>query len=196
MATDLVSGASILGDGRVVLIMNLAAIMERFSKAGRDQATASAIGLLLSHAERARLNVSSAAGELRDGAAMNPTVRVLVVDDSALMRKLIPQILQTDNSIEVVGTAMDGNFGLKKIEELKPQVVTLDLEMPGMGGLDMLKEIMRRHRLPVIVVSSHSTQGASVTLKALALGAFDFVAKPNDVYARMPGDCARADCQD
>jgi two-component system, chemotaxis family, protein-glutamate methylesterase/glutaminase len=117
---------------------------------------------------------------------MTPSVRVLVVDDSALMRKLIPQILQADNSIEVVGTAMDGNFGLKKIEELRPQVITLDLEMPGMGGLDMLKEIMRRHRLPVIVVSSHSTQGASVTLKALALGAFDFVAKPNDVHARMP----------
>jgi two-component system, chemotaxis family, protein-glutamate methylesterase/glutaminase len=117
---------------------------------------------------------------------MTASVRVLVVDDSALMRKLIPQILQADNSIEVVGTAMDGNFGLKKIDELKPQVITLDLEMPGMGGLDMLKEIMRRHRLPVIVVSSHSTQGASVTLKALALGAFDFVAKPNDVHARMP----------
>jgi two-component system chemotaxis response regulator CheB len=113
-------------------------------------------------------------------------VRVLVVDDSALMRKLIPQILQTDSSIEVVGTAMDGNFGLKKIAELKPQVVTLDLEMPGMGGIDMLKEIMRRHRLPVIVVSSHSTQGASVTLQALSLGAFDFVAKPTDVSARMP----------
>jgi len=112
-------------------------------------------------------------------------VRVLVVDDSALMRKLIPQILATDNSIEVVGTAIDGNFGLKKIEELKPQVVTLDLEMPGMGGLDMLKEIMRRHRLPVIVVSSHSTSGATVTLKALSLGAFDFVAKPTDVSARM-----------
>src|SRR5712671_8122064 len=116
---------------------------------------------------------------------MSP-VRVLVVDDSALMRKLIPQILETDDSIEVVGTAMDGNFGLKKIAELKPQVVTLDLEMPGMGGIDMLKEIMRRHRLPVIVVSSHSTQGASVTLQALSLGAFDFVAKPNDVSARMP----------
>ena len=117
---------------------------------------------------------------------MSEPVRVLVVDDSALMRKLIPQILQTDTSIQVVGTAMDGNFGLKKIEELKPQVVTLDLEMPGMGGLDMLKEIMRRHRVPVIVVSSHSTEGASVTLKALSLGAFDFVAKPSDVSARMP----------
>jgi two-component system, chemotaxis family, protein-glutamate methylesterase/glutaminase len=117
---------------------------------------------------------------------MKDPVRVLVVDDSALMRKLIPQILATDDCIQVVGTAMDGNFGLKKIEELKPQVVTLDLEMPGMSGLDMLKEIMRRHRVPVIVVSSHSTQGASVTLKALSMGAFDFVAKPADVSARMP----------
>jgi two-component system chemotaxis response regulator CheB len=80
---------------------------------------------------------------------------------------------------------MDGNFGLKKIDELKPQVITLDLEMPGMGGLDMLKEIVRRHRIPVIVVSSHSTEGASVTLKALSLGAFDFVAKPTDVSSRM-----------
>ena len=112
-------------------------------------------------------------------------VRVLVVDDSALMRKLIPQIIETDTSIQVVGTAMDGNFGLRKIEELNPQVITLDLEMPGMGGLDMLKEIMRRHRLPVIVVSSHTTQGAAVTLKALSLGAFDFVAKPSDVTSRM-----------
>ncbi len=117
---------------------------------------------------------------------MTSPVRVLVVDDSALMRKLIPQILQSDSSIEVVGTAMDGNFGLRKIEELKPQVVTLDLEMPGMDGLETLKVITRRHRLPVIVVSSHSTQGATITLQALALGAFDFVAKPNDVSARMP----------
>src|ERR1700693_6290993 len=116
---------------------------------------------------------------------MSP-VRVLVVDDSALMRKLIPQILQTDSSIEVVGTAMDGNFGLRKIEELKPQVVTVDRARPGMGVLDMLKKILRRHRLPVIVVSSHSTQGASVTMQALSLGAFDFVAKPVDVSARMP----------
>jgi two-component system, chemotaxis family, protein-glutamate methylesterase/glutaminase len=117
---------------------------------------------------------------------MTSPVRVLVVDDSALMRKLIPQVLANDSSIQVVGTAMDGIFGLKKIEELRPQVITLDLEMPGMGGLEMLKEIMRTHRLPVIVVSSHSTQGASVTLKALSMGAFDFVAKPTDVASRMP----------
>src|SRR6266478_1038187 len=117
---------------------------------------------------------------------MRKPVRVLVVDDSALMRKLIPNILERDDSIEVVGTAMDGHFALKKIEDLSPQVVTLDLEMPGLNGIDTLKEIMRRWRLPVIVVSSHSTTGAAITLKALALGAFDFVAKPKDVSARMP----------
>ena len=116
--------------------------------------------------------------------AINKT-RVLVVDDSALMRKLIPQMFQADDSIEVVGTAMDGSFCLKKIEELKPNVVTLDLEMPGMNGIDTIKEIMRRHPLPVIVFSSHSTEGASVTLKALGLGAFDFVTKPKDATAHM-----------
>src|SRR5258708_37187790 len=102
---------------------------------------------------------------------MRKPVRVLVVDDSALMRKLIPNILERDNSIEVVGTAMDGHFGLKKIEELSPQGVTLDLEMPGLNGIDTLKEIMRRRRLPVIAVTSPSTTEASISLKALALAA-------------------------
>ena len=111
---------------------------------------------------------------------MTSKVRVLVIDDSALMRKLIPQILARDSEIEVVGTAMDGAFGLKKIEELRPHVVTLDLEMPRMDGMETLRQIMRRHRLPVIVVSAHSTEGASTTFKALALGAFDFVTKPAD----------------
>jgi two-component system chemotaxis response regulator CheB len=118
---------------------------------------------------------------------MSDRVRVLVVDDSALMRKLIPQILAVEPTIEVVGTAMDGSFGLRKIDELKPQVVTLDLEMPGMNGIDMLKRVMRMvYPVPVIVVSAHSTEGAAVTLKALGLGAFDFVAKPKDVSTRMP----------
>lgn len=111
---------------------------------------------------------------------MSSKVRVLVIDDSALMRKLIPQILARDSEIEVVGTAMDGAFGLKKIEELRPHVVTLDLEMPRMDGMETLRQIMRRHHLPVIVVSAHSTEGASTTFKALALGAFDFVTKPAD----------------
>jgi two-component system chemotaxis response regulator CheB len=94
-------------------------------------------------------------------------------------------MLAADETIEVVGTAMDGAFCLKKIEELKPDLITLDLEMPGMNGIDALKEIMRRHPLPVIVFSSHSTEGASVTMKALGLGAFDFVPKPKDAQAHM-----------
>jgi two-component system chemotaxis response regulator CheB len=105
-------------------------------------------------------------------------IRVLVVDDSALMRKLIPQMLERDGSIRVVGTAMDGAFALAKMEELKPDVVTLDLEMPRMDGTEALREITRKYRLPVIVVSAHTTAGASATFKALALGALDFVAKP------------------
>jgi two-component system chemotaxis response regulator CheB len=111
---------------------------------------------------------------------MRAPVKVLVVDDSALMRKLIPQLLQDDPSIEVVGTAMDGLLGLKKIGELHPDVVTLDLEMPRMDGLDMLREIVRRYSIPVIVVSSHTSKGAYSALNALSLGAFDFVAKPTD----------------
>ena len=111
---------------------------------------------------------------------MSSKVRVLVVDDSALMRKLISQILERDSDIEVVGTAMDGQFGLRKIEELRPQVITLDLEMPRMDGMEMLRQITKRYHLPVIVVSAHSTDGASATFKALGLGAFDFVAKPRN----------------
>jgi two-component system, chemotaxis family, protein-glutamate methylesterase/glutaminase len=111
---------------------------------------------------------------------MSKPVRVLVVDDSALMRKMIPQILERDTSIHVVGTAMDGSFGLKKITELRPDVVTIDLDMPRMDGMEMLRQITRIHRIPSIIVSAHSTAGASATFKALALGAFDFVAKPRD----------------
>jgi two-component system chemotaxis response regulator CheB len=121
---------------------------------------------------------------------MSDPVRVLVVDDSALMRKLIPQIIERDQGIHVVGTAMDGSFGLKKIEELRPQVITLDLEMPRMDGLETLREIHKRHRIPVIVVSAHSTQGASATFKALSLGAFDFVAKPKDAASARMEDIA------
>ncbi|MGH9568671.1 MAG: response regulator, partial [Candidatus Angelobacter sp.] len=114
---------------------------------------------------------------------MSDRIRVLVVDDSALMRKLIPQILARDSTIEVVGTAMDGAFGLKKIEELKPDVVTLDLEMPRMDGMETLRQIMRKHRMPVIIVSALTTDGASATFKALALGALDFIAKPRDAVS-------------
>ncbi len=111
---------------------------------------------------------------------MSDRIRVLVVDDSALMRKLIPTILARDSAIEVVGTAMDGAFALKKIEELHPDVVTLDLEMPRMDGMETLRLIMKSAPLPVILVSTHSKEGAYSTFKALALGAVDFVAKPQD----------------
>ena len=114
---------------------------------------------------------------------MKERIRVLVVDDSALMRKLIPLILERDPDIEVVGTAMDGAFALKKIAELRPDVVTLDLEMPRMDGIETLRTIMRNAPLPVIVFSTHSREGAYSTFKALALGAIDFVAKPKDAAA-------------
>jgi len=114
---------------------------------------------------------------------MKERVRVLVVDDSALMRKLIPNILARDPQIEVVGTAMDGAFALKKIEELRPDVLTLDLEMPRMDGMETLRMIMRRAPLPVILVSTYSKEGAYSTFKALALGAIDFVAKPKEASA-------------
>jgi two-component system chemotaxis response regulator CheB len=99
------------------------------------------------------------------------------------MRKLIPAILARDSSIEVVGTAMDGAFALKKIEELQPDVVTLDLEMPRMDGMETLRLIMLNAPVPVILFSTHSKEGGYATLKALALGAVDFVAKPKDAAA-------------
>ena len=111
---------------------------------------------------------------------MKERIKVLVVDDSALMRKLIPIILERDPAIEVVGTAMDGAFALRKIAELRPDVVTLDLEMPRMDGMETLRMIMRNAPRPVIVFSTHSREGAYSTFKALALGAIDFVAKPKD----------------
>src|ERR1700694_5995131 len=114
---------------------------------------------------------------------MSERVRVLVVDDSALMRKLIPTILERDPSIQIIDTAMDGAFALKKIEEFHPDVVTLDLEMPRMDGMEALRLIMRRAPMPVIVFSTHSREGAYSTFKALALGAIDFVVKPRDAAA-------------
>jgi two-component system chemotaxis response regulator CheB len=106
------------------------------------------------------------------------------------MRKLIPQLLESDNSIHVIGTAMDGAFALKKIEELKPDAITLDLEMPRMDGIETLRQIMRQHHVPVVVVSAHTHEGASTTFKALHMGAFDFVAKPENVLAEGMSEIA------
>jgi len=86
---------------------------------------------------------------------------------------------------------MDGAFGLKKIEDLKPDVVTLDLEMPRMDGMEMLRQITRKSNVPVIIVSALSTEGATATFKALALGAFDFVAKPRDAASAHMDEIAQ-----
>ncbi|MFQ5839742.1 MAG: chemotaxis response regulator protein-glutamate methylesterase [Candidatus Methylomirabilales bacterium] len=109
-------------------------------------------------------------------------IRVLVVDDSALMRKLIPTLLARDPQIEVVGTAMDGVFALRKIPELLPDVVTLDIDMPRMDGLTTLRRIMEESPRPVILLSSHTQQGAALTVLALEMGAVDFIAKPRGPF--------------
>lgn len=106
------------------------------------------------------------------------TIRVLVVDDSALMRKLISNILDKDPEIEVIATAIDGCFALAKVEQLKPDVVTLDVDMPRMDGLTALGEMVSRHRTPVVMLSSLTTRGAALTMQALEKGAVDFVCKP------------------
>jgi two-component system, chemotaxis family, protein-glutamate methylesterase/glutaminase len=105
-------------------------------------------------------------------------IRVLVVDDSAVMRKVLSGLLARDPGVEVVGTALDGAVALRKIAHLRPDVVTLDLEMPGMDGIDVLREIMRRTPVPVVVVSAHTQRGAAASVTAMALGAVDVVAKP------------------
>ena len=104
--------------------------------------------------------------------------RVLIVDDSALVRQLLTEILGRDPGIEVVGTASDPYIARDKIKRLKPDVLTLDVEMPRMDGLAFLENLMRLHPLPVVMVSSLTERGADTTLQALALGAVDFVAKP------------------
>ena len=110
---------------------------------------------------------------------MTVPIRVLVVDDSAFMRHAISQILESDANIEVVGTARDGLQALEMIENLHPDVATLDVEMPRLGGLETLQRIMERCPLPVVMVSSSTKEGSSITLSALAMGAVDFVAKPS-----------------
>lgn len=108
----------------------------------------------------------------------NRKIRVMVVDDSAVMRKMIPKLLARDDEIEVVATALDGDFAIMKIEQVKPDVVTLDVDMPRMDGITALRHIAERYSIPVLMLSSFTTEGAALTLKALELGAVDFICKP------------------
>ncbi|HEX4895675.1 MAG TPA: chemotaxis response regulator protein-glutamate methylesterase [Solimonas sp.] len=104
--------------------------------------------------------------------------RVLIVDDSALVRSVLTEILSKDPELEVVGTAADPLLAREKIKQLKPDVLTLDVEMPRMDGLTFLDNLMRLHPMPVLMVSTLTEHGADVTLQALELGAVDFVTKP------------------
>lgn len=104
-------------------------------------------------------------------------VRVLVADDSAFMRKVISTMLESDPEIEVVGVARDGLEAVEKAKSLNPDLVTLDIEMPRMNGLAALRHIMEEHPLPVLMVSSLTTEEAEATLTALELGAVDFIPK-------------------
>jgi two-component system, chemotaxis family, protein-glutamate methylesterase/glutaminase len=106
-------------------------------------------------------------------------VRVLVVDDSALMRQVMTAILSRDPQIEVVGTAADPYAAWEKIQRLAPDVLTLDVEMPRMDGLTFLEKLMRVRPLPVVMVSSLTGRNCATTLRALELGALDFVTKPS-----------------
>jgi two-component system chemotaxis response regulator CheB len=105
-------------------------------------------------------------------------IKVLIVDDSALVRSLLTDILRSDPDIEVVGAASDAHIAREKIKQLNPDVLTLDVEMPKMDGITFLKNLMRLRPMPVVMVSSLTERGADVTLDALSLGAVDYLSKP------------------
>ncbi len=114
---------------------------------------------------------------------MDKKIKVLVVDDSALVRKILTQILGADPAIDVVGAAPDPLIARERIKQLSPDVLTLDVEMPKMDGLTFLENLMRLRPMPVVMVSSLTEQGADTTLRALELGAVDFVSKPKSDLA-------------
>ena len=105
-------------------------------------------------------------------------VRVLIVDDSALVRQILSNGLKKDAGIEVVGTAADPYVARDEIIRLRPDVLTLDVEMPKMDGVEFLRRLMPQYPIPVVMVSSHTERGQKITLDAMQAGAVDFVAKP------------------
>ncbi|TKB65751.1 MAG: chemotaxis response regulator protein-glutamate methylesterase [Nitrospira sp.] len=107
-----------------------------------------------------------------------PKIRVLTVDDSALMRQVLATLLAKDPDIEVVGSAPDPFIAREKIKALNPDVLTLDVEMPKMDGITFLEKLMRGHPMPVVMVSSLTEAGCQTTMRALELGAVDFITKP------------------
>lgn len=116
---------------------------------------------------------------------MENKIRVLIVDDSAMVRKIFSQELSKDSDIEVIGTAPDPFIARDKIVQLKPDVLILDIEMPKMDGLTFLEKLMKHYPMPVIIVSSLAKGGSDVALKALELGASEVMAKPGSSYSVM-----------
>ncbi len=114
-------------------------------------------------------------------------IRVMVVDDSALVRRIATDILEADPEIKVTATAATAEFALGKLARERPDVITLDLEMPGMGGLEAIRRIMSTQPTPIIVMSAFAQKGAELTLQALEAGAMDFVLKPaNSLSGGIP----------
>jgi len=109
---------------------------------------------------------------------MSNKIKVLIVDDSALIRQVLSKIIDSDPELEVVGTAVDPIAARDKIKTLRPDVLTLDIEMPRMDGITFLRNLMRLHPMPVVMISTLTSAGADITLEALELGAVDFVSKP------------------
>lgn len=110
------------------------------------------------------------------------SIRVLIVDDSLLMRKMLSEILSSDPQLEVVEMAKDPYDAREKIKRTNPDVITLDVEMPRMHGIDFLEKIMTLRPMPVVMISSLTQEGADVTLRSLELGAVDFISKPTSCH--------------
>jgi two-component system chemotaxis response regulator CheB len=109
---------------------------------------------------------------------MSNKIKVLVIDDSAVVRGVLKEIIESNTDLEVVGQAPDPILARELIKQLDPDVLTLDVEMPRMNGLEFLEKLMRLRPMPVVMVSASTARGSEVTLKALELGAVDFINKP------------------
>lgn len=114
---------------------------------------------------------------------MSKKIRVIVVDDSAVVRKVFSEELSKENDIEVIGTAPDPYIARDKIVKLKPDVITLDIEMPRMDGITFLRKLMKYYPLPVIIVSSLTQKGSKIALEALSIGALEVISKPSAAYS-------------
>ena len=111
---------------------------------------------------------------------MERKIKVFVIDDSPIYREVMKNIIESDPDLEYVGFAANGAIAVKKLDLLNPDIITLDIEMPEMNGIDTLRYIMKNNPKPVIMVSSFTCAGADITLQALEIGAVDYIQKPED----------------